>query len=187
MTFKASISDETFSFHEHPFHDRRVTGAQIAEAIHAHPLGDFLVIRQLPSLELEALRPTELADLEDSTRFFVVRGTDAYGFEVDGLSMVWPQKALTGLTVKRLVMKDGADVELRLEREDEADRIIGDHDPVQLTDEGLESFKTRPARAAVTIVVEGTPHRWQKEAISYAEVVTLECPITRCTPRSPIR
>lgn len=28
----------------------------------------------------------------------------------------------------------------------------------------------------VTIVVEGTEHQWPKEAISYAEVVTLEVP-----------
>jgi hypothetical protein len=28
----------------------------------------------------------------------------------------------------------------------------------------------------VTIVVEGTPHQWPKEEISYAEVVTLEVP-----------
>ena len=28
----------------------------------------------------------------------------------------------------------------------------------------------------VTIVVEGTPHEWPKEEISYAEVVTLEVP-----------
>lgn len=28
----------------------------------------------------------------------------------------------------------------------------------------------------VTIVVEGTPHQWPKEKITYAEVVTLEVP-----------
>lgn len=28
----------------------------------------------------------------------------------------------------------------------------------------------------VTIIVEGTPHEWHKEKISYAEVVTLEVP-----------
>jgi hypothetical protein len=54
--------------------------------------------------------------------------------------------------------------------------VIEDHDSIQLSDEGLESFKTRPAKSAVTIVVEGTPHRWTKETISYAEVVTLEVP-----------
>jgi len=32
------------------------------------------------------------------------------------------------------------------------------------------------AKKAVTIIVEGTEHEWPKEAISYAEVVTLEVP-----------
>ena len=31
-------------------------------------------------------------------------------------------------------------------------------------------------RKTVTIVVEGTPHEWPKEEITYAEVVTLEVP-----------
>lgn len=31
-------------------------------------------------------------------------------------------------------------------------------------------------KKTVTIVVEGTPHEWPKEEISYAEVVTLEVP-----------
>lgn len=32
------------------------------------------------------------------------------------------------------------------------------------------------AKKAVTIIVEGTGHEWAKEAISYADVVTLEVP-----------
>lgn len=31
-------------------------------------------------------------------------------------------------------------------------------------------------KKTVTIIVEGTPHEWPKEEISYAEVVTLEVP-----------
>jgi Multiubiquitin len=32
------------------------------------------------------------------------------------------------------------------------------------------------AKKTVTIIVEGTPHEWPKEDITYAEVVTLEVP-----------
>jgi len=32
------------------------------------------------------------------------------------------------------------------------------------------------AKKLITIVVEGTPHEWPKEEITYAEVVTLEVP-----------
>ncbi len=31
-------------------------------------------------------------------------------------------------------------------------------------------------KKTVTIIVEGTPHEWPKDEISYAEVVTLEVP-----------
>jgi len=32
------------------------------------------------------------------------------------------------------------------------------------------------AKKTVTIIVEGTPHEWPKDEITYAEVVTLEVP-----------
>ena len=35
---------------------------------------------------------------------------------------------------------------------------------------------TAPPKKLVTIVVEGTPHEWPKDEITYAEVVTLEDP-----------
>ncbi|MBS1959526.1 MAG: multiubiquitin domain-containing protein [Bdellovibrionales bacterium] len=34
----------------------------------------------------------------------------------------------------------------------------------------------KPEKKTVTIYVEGTPHTWPKEEITYAEVVTLEFP-----------
>lgn len=35
---------------------------------------------------------------------------------------------------------------------------------------------TEHMKKTVTIVVEGTPHEWPKDEITYAEVVTLEVP-----------
>ena len=34
----------------------------------------------------------------------------------------------------------------------------------------------KPEKKLVTIIVEGTPHEWPKEEISYEQVVTLEVP-----------
>jgi hypothetical protein len=174
--FAAFIADETFEFHKFHFDDRKVTGAQIAEAMRAHPLSDFIVLQQLESLELESLRPTELADLARSAKFFVIRGDAIYPFVVDGLSMAWPKKTITGKAIKSLVLKDNNEFELLLEREDEPDRVIGDNDEVRLSNDGVEKFKTRPAKITVTIIVEGTAHEWSKPKISYDEVVTLEVP-----------
>jgi hypothetical protein len=90
--------------------------------------------------------------------------------------MVWPLKTITGQNIKRLVGKDDDDIELLLEREDQPDKVIGDTDQVRLSGDGVEKFKTRPAKVTVTIIVEGTPHEWHKKKISYVEVVTLEVP-----------
>jgi len=35
---------------------------------------------------------------------------------------------------------------------------------------------SRDGKKTVTIIVEGTPHEWPKDEITYAEVVTLEVP-----------
>lgn len=176
VEFIAQIGDETFNFREAGFDDRKVTGAQIAEAVGAHPLSDFVVLQQLESLELEPLRPTELADLKKSIRFFVIRGDAVYSFIVDGLSMVWPKKTITGKNIKNLVRKDDDDTEVLLEREDQPDKIIGDDAEVRLANDGVEKLKTRPLQFTVTIIVEGTAHEWHNKKISYSEVVTLEVP-----------
>lgn len=173
---EAQIADESFNFRTFPFDDRKVTGGQIAEAFGAHPVAEFVVLHQLANLELEELRPTELADLKKANRFFVIRGDDTHRFFVDGLSMVWPLKTLKGRYIKQLVGKDNADAELLLEREDQSDKVIGDDEDVRLAGDGVEKLKTRPAKASVTIFVEGTPHTWTKNKISYDEVVTLEVP-----------
>jgi hypothetical protein len=174
--FSARIADETLNFDRFGFEDRKVTGAQVAEAVDARPVTDFVILHQLKSLELETLRPTELADLKASNRFIVVRGDATYNFVVDGLNMTWPQKAITGKTVKKLINKDDDTVELLLEREDYPDKVIADDEEVNIAGKGVEKFKTRPAKITVTIIVEGTPHVWHRPKISYDQVVILEVP-----------
>jgi hypothetical protein len=48
---------------------------------------------------------------------------------------------------------------------------IKDSNPKQKTNEIM-----KPEKKLVTIIVEGTPHEWPKEEISYEQVVTLEVP-----------
>ena len=72
--FDVQIGNEAFAFRKVRFNDRKVTGAQVAEAVGAHPVEEFVVLRQLPTRELETLRPTELSAIEPGARFFVIRG-----------------------------------------------------------------------------------------------------------------
>jgi hypothetical protein len=111
--FTAQIGDEHFSFQEVRFDDRKVTGAQIAEAVGAHPVYDYVVLQQLKTFELETLRPTETADLEKAGRFYVIKGDHTDRFVLDGLSMEWPRDVVTGLIVKRLVGRDACCLSVR--------------------------------------------------------------------------
>jgi hypothetical protein len=176
-TFLARVSDETFDFREIAFDDRKVTGAQIAEAAEAHPVADYVVLQQLPTYELETLRPTELADLSKPGRFFVIKGDGTEKFTVDGLSMEWPRKVASGLTIKRLAGKDNDEIELVLERADAPDKVIEDDDNVRLGAAGVEKFKTRPAKVQVKIIVNGRAKDWTKKKISFTELVAIAYPV----------
>jgi hypothetical protein len=173
----AQVSDETFTFRQVPFDDRKVTGAQIVEGIGAHPVADYVVLHQLRTYELETLRPTELVDLSKPARFFVIKGDGTEKFTVDGLSLEWPRKVASGLTIKRLVGKDDDEIELILEREDAPDKVVEDDDDVRLGTAGVEKFKTRPAKVKIKIIVNGRPKEWTKKKISFAELVAIAYPV----------
>lgn len=175
--FLTLISDETFNFREVRFPDRKVTGAQIAEAAGAHPVQDYVVLQQLKTFELETLRPTELADLVNPSQFFVIKGDGTDRFVVDGLSLEWPRKVVTGLTIKRLVGKDDDDTELVLELADTPDKVIEDEDEVRIGAAGVETFKTRPAKVHVTIIVNTRKKEWTKKKITFEELVALAYPV----------
>jgi hypothetical protein len=175
--FLAQISDESFTFRQAHFPDRKVTGAQIAAATGAHPVEDFVVLQQLPNLELETLRPIELADLSNPVRFFVIKGDGTHKFVVDGLNFEWPKKAISGLNIKRLIGKDEDDVDLLLEREDQPDKVVADDDDVRLSADGVEKLRTRPAKVHVQIIVNLREHEWTKKKISFEELVAIAYPV----------
>ena len=160
--FPAQISDENFNFREVRFKDRKVTGAQIAMEIGAHPVEEFVIMQWLKSFELETIRPTELIDLSVPTKIFVIRGSMTYRFVVDGLSFEWPLSRINGFTIKRLVGKNEEDVDLILERETVEDQIIKDDENIQLNESGVEHFRTCSPHEPLTIYVDGelyTPPR----------------------------
>ena len=173
--FTAQIGDENFAFQNARFGDRKVTGAQIAEAVGARPVYDYVVLRQLKSFELETLRPTETADLEKASRFFVIKGDHTERFVVDSLSMEWPRDVVTGITIKRLAGQDHDDVELLLEREDKPDKVIEDEDELRLGAPGVEIFKTRKVK--VIIIVNTREREWNKKRITFEEVVKIAFPV----------
>lgn len=174
--FSAPVSDETFVFRDVRFEDRKVTGAEIAQAAGAHPVEDHVVLAQLPTWELETVRPTETIDLTKASRFFVIKGDGTDRFFVDGTALEWPLKLITGEDIKRLAGKDDESVELLLEREGQPDKVIDDDDDVRIGGAGVERFHTRPARVTVTIFVNTRATPWAKRKISFEELVKIAYP-----------
>lgn len=149
--FSVEIGDETFQFRPLRFDDRKVVGAQIAEAAGAHPIEAFVILRHLRSGELETIRPTEFVDLgeEGIERFFVMRGDDLHRFTVDGLSLEWPKAKLAAKHIKFLARVENGQV-LVLNTED-GDVFLDDDDQVELAAKGVERLMLRHPPKTVTV------------------------------------
>lgn len=171
--FSLFILDEHFRASTFRIHDPQVTGAQIADLVQKHPVENFVVMRHLASGELESLRPAELSSLTANTAndFFVIEGSETFRFVVDGLSMEWPRKAVTGRLIKRLARKHEDDVVLILEREDVADQVIEDDQEVRIGERGLERFQIRPAPRLITIYVDGESFEIEDRSLTPNEII----------------
>jgi len=168
--FQAQISDESFNFRDVCFQDRKVTGAQVAEAAGVHPVENFVILQWLKTYELETIRPTELIDLVSPTKIFVIEGSATYRFVVDGLNLEWPRERVSGRIIKLLVGKDDDKFELLFDREDVPDQIIEDNDEVNLIAPGVEHFKVRQ-RGPLTIFVDGEPYNPPKTDMTPNEII----------------
>ncbi|MFA5900532.1 MAG: multiubiquitin domain-containing protein, partial [Hyphomicrobium sp.] len=166
----ALVSDETFQFNEVSFDDRKVTGSQIADAVQAHPVEEYVILQQLPSFELETIRPNELVDLATPARIFVIKGAGTDRFFVNGLCFEWPRETLSGRAIKLLAGVDDDD-ELLLERDDAPDKIIEDDDEVRIGKAGVERLKSRPPRGLITIVVDGEPYEAPRRVMTPNEII----------------
>jgi hypothetical protein len=171
-TFETTVGDENFDFRTVTFNDLKVTGSQVAAAVGANPITQFVVLHWLPNGELDGVLPNESVELKDGSRFFVIKGDGTDRFFVDGLSLQWPKETIKGKFIKRLVGKGEEGVELLLERENQPDKIIENDEDVRIGRNGVEELKTRVK--GVTLIVNGTPHKWTEKKISYTEVVQLE-------------
>lgn len=149
--FSVEIGDETFQFRPLCFDDRKVVGAQIAEAAGAHPIEAFVILRHLRSGELESVRPNEPVDLGEKgiERFFVMRCDDLHRFTVEGLSLEWPKAKLAAKHIKFLARAENGQM-LVLHTED-GDVFFEDNDQVDLAAKGVERLMLRHPPKTVTV------------------------------------
>ena len=144
--------DAEFAFAKVRFDDAEVTGARICTAAGRHPIDDFVVLRHLPSGELETLRPSETSKLEEhgANRFFVVKGAETHRFFVEDPAMEWPHKKLVAWQIKFLAGA-GEDQALTLERHG-AVQVFDDDDELFIGGHEVDRFRLRHRERTVTII-----------------------------------
>lgn len=165
------VANEDFTFQNVQVEDLRITGAQVAEAIGARPVSEFVVLHHLKNGELETLRPTELVDVggTEKSRFFVIRGSETYRFVVEGLHLEWPVQKILGRHIKLLAHIPEDEV-LTLDRE-EGDLVIGDDDFVNLKPPGVEELKIRRGPRFVTVYYGEAPVKMERRCYSTEELL----------------
>lgn len=169
--FSVEIGDETFQFRRVRFDDRKVVGAQIAEAAGAHPIEAFAILRHLRSGELESIRPTESVDLveEGVERFFVMRGSDLHRFFVEGLSMEWPKAKILATNIKFLAKAEKG-LELVLGTEG-GDIVLEDDDLVDLAARGVERLTLRYPPKTVTVYYKEKPFELERGVYTTEQLI----------------
>lgn len=153
--FKVLIADQQLDYRSAVITDPVPTGRQIVETAGRSDPDQFIVLRQLPSGDLEELRLSEEIDLREpgAEKFIVVRSDRSFRFLLEGERQEWPAALINGLTLKRLGGKSADEFEVFLERTEAADRKVEDDELVDLSEAGVESVYFRRHSREVVIEV----------------------------------
>lgn len=123
--------------------DLAPTGAQLASAAGFRHVQQAAVLHILANGELEDIRLDKTVDLRHGDgRFIIVESDRIYWFTLNGERFGWPRQIISGGLLRKLGRLPD-DQEIYLERWDEPDRLIGNHNPVNLGAPGVERFVTR--------------------------------------------
>ena len=134
-----AIADFSLTFHA----DASPTGAQLAAVAGFKPEQAATVLEVLENGELEDRRADERINLRESTRKFVIVESDgSYKLTLDGTRFDWPCRVISGGQLRKLGQV-AAEREIYQDLPGSAERIVGEHDLVDLDAPQGEAFKTR--------------------------------------------
>ena len=122
------------------------TGTQLAAAVGFGPERQWTVLELLVGGEMEDIRPDEVVNLRESTgRFVIVESDRSYRLTLDGVRSDWPCRVISGGQLRRLGTVP-TESEVYLSLPGPVERVIQDHDLVDLDEPGVEAFLTRRRR-----------------------------------------
>lgn len=135
------VSGLSLVFHDVTVSTLTPTGKQLAAAAGYSLEGEATVMEVLANGELEGIRPSEAANLHASTRKFVIVQSDRiYKFLIDETPYEWPSPIISGGQLRKL---GHVPTDLGVYLADAVERVIHNHDLVDLDAPGVERFKTR--------------------------------------------
>lgn len=164
------VADETLTYRTVRIDDLTPSGAQLAAAAGFKPKQNAAVLQVLPNGELEDVRETETVDLRHADgRFVIVESDRDYYLRIDGQRYPWPCRIISGGVLRKL---GGVPAEhaLYLEKIDEPDRLVGDHDLIDLDGRGVESFVSR--KPSWTLNVQGVEIESETSSILVSDALT---------------
>ncbi len=137
------VADLSLTFRPVAIQDLTPNGAALAAAAGFAADRQATVLHFLADGELEDVRPDEMVDLHHGEgRFVIVESDRSYRFTLDGERFDWPCRIVSGGLVRKLG-RVPADRAISLKMANGHDRLIENHDLVDLDAPGVEHFITR--------------------------------------------
>lgn len=167
-----AIAGLSLAFQEFKIFDASPTGAQLAAMAGFKPEQQATVLEVLANGELEDLRPDEQTNLRKSTgRFVIVESDRSYKLTIEAVRFEWPCRVVSGGQLHKLG-RVSPEHEIYLDLPGNVDRVVQEHDLIDLDSPQVESFKTRKrswklnVQGVVLIVHEPTivVHQAMKDA-----------------------
>ena len=138
------VQDQDFASRSVALTPSQTTGESLIHALGYHPATDFIVLRYRSDGALEDIGLEQPFDLDEppQNRFFVIQASESFNLVIDGVRRTWVAKHVSGLVVRRLGHVPN-DRDLVLLHRDGTSVVIGEHDQVDLSAPGVETFLTR--------------------------------------------
>jgi hypothetical protein len=137
------VADLSMTFRPVAIHDLTPNGAALAAAAGFAPDRQATVLHILADGELEDIRPDEIVDLSHGEgRFVIVESDRSYRFTLDEERFDWPCRIVSGGVVRKLGHIP-ADRDIFLKAADGHDRLLLNHDLVNLDAPEVDHFITR--------------------------------------------
>lgn len=139
---RIQVADHSLDFREIALPHEKPTGTQLAAAAGFGLDKGASILKVGVNGELVDVRADQVVDLRDSSKFVIVISDRLYRLSIAGVPYEWPSRIISGGQLRKLGNVP-PEIAIFQELPDAVERLIGDHDLVDLGAPGVERFSTR--------------------------------------------